>query len=79
VKLPVKRPPLILHVGDANNVVGDEVNSPPQTTEPVAYPEPERTTDEPGPPLVGVKIKVDVTVNTADAESPVLPRNIMEG
>ena len=77
---PVRRPLVsIEHAGApaVNNPVGDEVNAKLQGDGPPApYPEPERTNDEPAPPLVGVKIKVDVTVNDAIAESPVLPLKV---
>jgi hypothetical protein len=78
VRLPERSPlELIVHVDDAINPPGDAENSPVQLVGPV-YPEPERATGpKPGPPLFGVKTKVDVTVKDATPESPVVPVNVI--
>jgi hypothetical protein len=70
-KLPESMPPaLIEHVRtEAINPAGAALRSARQALAP-AYPEPEKVTVEPGPPLGGDNTKVDVTSNWEVVESP---------
>jgi hypothetical protein len=79
VKLPERIPAVMLHVGTVLiNPGGDEDHSERGQVVVPEYPEPETRTVAPGPPLIGDKIKVDVTVNDTGSESPVVPVNVME-